>query len=82
MRSPEDLPGGISFSLYEDQWFFSVQALDALRAIMPIAAATLSFCAINLSQVIDDFDQYFEIEYFEVPLRGERIDGIIRIDSF
>ena len=78
---PEDFPGGTVINAYGQRWYFSQQALDALRAVSPITKASLGFCAKKLNESVSDLDKYFEVEYFRIPLRGKRDDGMVWIDA-
>ena len=81
MTSPNNHPEGHQTIVYGRAWYFSARVLTALAATGATTEATLSFCAMNLKEQVEEFWRYLEVTYFYVGLRGCLTDRVILIDA-
>ena len=80
MTRSANFPDGHSIVAFGQEWYFSPQALGALETRGPITESTLRNCVLYLLQLGDPLGGFFEVDYYGVPLMGNRVDGVIRID--
>jgi hypothetical protein len=80
MSISDDYPGGYSIEVLGQDWYFSIRALEALEVDGSISDAILRNCVMEIGRQVERLDEYFEVDYLNIPLRGTVIGRVVIID--
>ena len=80
MFTSDDYPGGYSIEVFGQEWYFSVRALEALEVDGSISDAILRTCVMEIGRQVERLDEYFEVDYLNIPLRGTVIGKVVILD--
>jgi hypothetical protein len=77
----DDFPDPYTISVFGQAWTFSHGALKALETRKPITDSHLEFAATLMLPAVETAAGAFEVDYYGLPLRGEIVDGVVKIDA-
>jgi len=80
MITRDEYLGGYSIEVLGRKWHFSARALEVLEVDGTVSEATPQACVIELGRQVKKLDEYFEVDYHNVPLKGMTAGGVIIVD--